>query len=62
MNEENNSLRERLKEERSKSDNLKKEVHRLRLTPIEEQGRKWFLQLLLHCRPRFRNLDFAADF
>ena len=43
MNEENSSLQEKLKEEISKSDNLKKEVHRLRLTPKEMQGRKWFL-------------------
>ncbi|XP_074622553.1 uncharacterized protein LOC141880868 isoform X2 [Acropora palmata] len=39
MNEENSSLQEKLKEEISKSDNLKKEVHRLRLTPKEMQGR-----------------------
>ena len=36
--------KEKLEKEISKSDYLKKEVHRLRLTPIEEQGRKWFLQ------------------
>ena len=62
MREENNSLRETLKEERSKSDNLKKEVYRLRLTRKEMPRRKWLLQLLPHCRPRFKNLDFALDF
>ena len=46
MNEENSSLQEKLKEEISKSDNLKKEVHRLRLTPKEMQGRKWFLPVV----------------
>ena len=59
MKEEDSSLQEKQKEQLKQ---LKKEVHRLRLTPIDEQGRKWFLQLLLHCRPRFRNLDFAVDF
>ena len=44
MNKENSSLQEKIEKEISKSDNLKKEVHRLRLTPIDEQGRKWFLQ------------------
>ena len=62
MKEENSSLQEKLTQEISKSDNLKKEVHRLRLTPIEMQGRKWFLQLLPHCRPGFKNLDLALDF
>ena len=62
MSEENNSLREKLKEERLKSDNLKKEVHKLRLTPKEMPGSNWFLQLLPHCSPRFKNLDFALDF
>ena len=62
MSNENYSLREKLKEEISKSSNLKKEVHRLRLTPKEMQGRKWFLQLLPHCRPGFKNLDLALDF
>ncbi|XP_015750970.1 PREDICTED: golgin subfamily A member 6-like protein 2 isoform X2 [Acropora digitifera] len=38
MSNENYSLREKLKEEISKSSNLKKEVHRLRLTPKEMQG------------------------
>ena len=60
MNEENSSLQEKLKEETSKSDNLKREVHRLRSK--EMQGRKWFLQSLPHCRLRFKNLDFALDF
>ena len=51
MKEENSSLKEKLKEEISTSDNLKKEVHRLRLTPKEMKGRRWFLLLLPHCRP-----------
>ena len=53
MKEKNSSLQEKLKEEISKSVNLKKEVHRLRLTPKEMPGRKWFLQFLPHCRPGF---------
>ncbi|XP_067021485.1 interaptin-like isoform X1 [Acropora muricata] len=51
MKEENSSLKEKLKEEISTLDNLKKEVHRLRLTPKEMKGRRWFLLLLPHCRP-----------
>ncbi|XP_044179726.1 E3 ubiquitin-protein ligase Ufd4-like [Acropora millepora] len=39
MKEENSSLKEKLKEEISTSDNLKKEVHRLRLTPKDMPGR-----------------------
>ena len=40
MRKETNSLREKLSDERSKSDNLKKEVHRLILTSKEMPGRK----------------------
>ena len=49
---------EEVKAERSKCDELRKKVKTLREMP----GRKCFVQLLPHCRPRYKNLDFVWDF
>ena len=63
MRKEYESLREKLREERSKSGNLRKEVHRLRLTLKGMPGRTWLLKLLPHYRPRLlQNLDFLWIF
>jgi len=62
MREENNSLREKLKEERSKSDNLRKDVQRLRSKPKEMQGSRWFLQSLPHCRSGLKKSGFYFGF
>ena len=49
---------EEVKAERSKCDELRKKVKTWREMP----GRKCFVQLLPHCRPRYKNLDFVWDF
>ena len=49
---------EEVKAERSKCDELREKVKRWREMP----GRKCFVQLLPHCRPRYKNLDFVWDF
>ena len=62
MREQLNSLQEDLSKQRSTSDNLKKEVHRLRLTSREMPGGKWLLQFLPHCMPRLKKSGFVLDF
>ena len=58
MTVEKKRLHEEVKAERSKCNELREKVQRWR----EMTGRKCLVQLLPHCRPRYKNLDFVWDF